>query len=254
VRRALLFLGLAGLAPLLVWGMRGLPAFGSYPGPYGFLLNQVAVAERHATDVVSAVNFDYRAFDTLGEEFILFTSVAGAALLLRREKDEQEEEDDGGETDRDSRRAPPPTSDAVRVFGVALVGLTVAFGLYMISHGAVSPGGGFQGGVILATAPVAVYLAAEARTFHRIAPKTLTEVAEASSAAAYVLVGLAGLVLGVTFLGNVLPLGRAGEVNGAGNIQALNLIVGIEVAAGFVVLLTVFIEEALRRRLGRERR
>ena len=85
-------------------------------------------------------------------------------------------------------------------------------------------------------------------------PVGLTEVAEASSAAAYVLVGLAGLVLGVTFLGNVLPLGRAGEVNGAGNIQALNLIVGIEVAAGFVVLLTVFIEEALRRRLRRERR
>jgi multicomponent Na+:H+ antiporter subunit B len=253
MRRALLFLGLAGLAPLLLWGMRGLPAFGSYPGPYGFLLNQVAVAERHATDVVSAVNFDYRAFDTLGEEFILFTSVAGAALLLRREKDEKDEDGDDGE-DRQASRAPPPMSDAVRVFGVALVGLTVVFGLYMISHGAVSPGGGFQGGVILATAPLAVYLAAEARTFRRIAPKTLTEVGEASGAAGYVIVGLIGLSLGATFLGNVLPLGRAGEVNGAGNIQALNLIVGVEIATGFVVLLSAFIEEALRRRLRREDR
>src|SRR5438105_11680921 len=234
--------------------MRGLPAFGSYPGPYGFLLNEVAVAERHATDVVSAVNFDYRAFDTLGEEFILFTSVAGAALLLRREKDEQEEEDDRGETDRDSRRAPPPTSDAVRVFGVALVGLTVAFGLYMISHGAVSPGGGFQGGVILATAPVAVYLAAEARTFRRIAPKAVTEVAEAAGAASYVATGLLGALLCAHFLCNFLPLGKPGEVNSAGTIEALNVVVGVEVAGGFVLLLTAFIEEALRRRLRREGR
>lgn len=253
MRRALLLAGAAGIAALLAWGMRGLPAFGSYPGPYGFVLNQVTVAERHATDVVSAVNFDYRAFDTLGEEFILFASVAGASLLLRREEDEEEGE--GGEAeDRETGRAPPPTSDAVRVLGVALVPLTVAFGLYMISHGAVSPGGGFQGGVILATAPLAVYLAAEARTFERIAPKLLLEIAEAAGAAGYVLLGLVGLAAGVAFLGNVLPLGHAGEVNGAGNIQALNLIVGFEVAAGFVLLLSAFIEEALRRRLRRERR
>jgi multicomponent Na+:H+ antiporter subunit B len=249
----LLFVGLAGLAALLLWGMQALPPFGSYRGPYGYLINQVAVAERHATDAVSAVNFDYRGFDTMGEEFILFASVAGAALLLRRDEDEEEEEGDD-EEDRDAGRAPPPTSDAVRVFGVALVGLTVAYGLYMISHGAVSPGGGFQGGVILATAPLAVYLAAEARTFRRIAPKTLTEVAESAGASGYVLIGLAGLALSTAFLANVLPLGRAGEVNGAGNIQALNLIVGIEVAAGFVVLLSAFIEETLRRRLRRERR
>jgi multicomponent Na+:H+ antiporter subunit B len=252
MRRALLFAGIAALAPLLLWGMHGLPAFGSYPGPYGRLLNQVAVAERHATDVVSAVNFDYRGFDTLAEEFILFASVAGASLLLRADGSEEAEADDS--EDREPHRAPPPTSSAVRVFGVALVGLTVCFGLYMISHGAVSPGGGFQGGVILATAPISVYLAAEAKVFERIAPKTITETGEAAGAAGYVLLGLVGLATGATFLGNVLPLGRSGEVNGAGNIQALNIIVGLEVAAGFVLLLTAFIEEALRRRLRRARR
>ena len=39
------------------------------------------VAERHATDLVTAVNFDFRGFDTLGEEFILFVSVLGVALI-----------------------------------------------------------------------------------------------------------------------------------------------------------------------------
>ena len=68
------------------------------------------------------------------------------------------------------------------------------------------------------------------------------------------LVGLAGLVVGRTFLENVLPLGTAGEMDGAGTIEVLNVIVGIEIAAGFVVLLTAFIEETLRRRLRREQR
>lgn len=250
MRRALLLLGVAGLVPLLLWGMRGLPAFGSSPGPYGHLLNQVAVAERHATDVVSAVNFDYRGFDTLGEEFILFASVAGTALLLRRERDEEEKEDE----DREPGRTPPPTSDAVRMFGVALVPLTVAFGLYMISHGAASPGGGFQGGVVLATAPLAVYLAAEARTFLRIAPAAVTELAEAAGAASYVVVGLLGTLLAAYFLCNFLPLGKPGEVNSGGTIEALNVVVGVEVAGGFVLLLAAFLEEALRRRLRREGR
>ena len=56
MRRALLFLGMAGVAALLLWGLRGLPRFGSYPGPYGDVLNSFAVGERKATDVVSARN------------------------------------------------------------------------------------------------------------------------------------------------------------------------------------------------------
>jgi multicomponent Na+:H+ antiporter subunit B len=238
---------------LFLWGMAGLPPFGSYPGPYGDLLNSFAVSERKATDVVSAVNFDYRAFDTLGEEFILFVSVAGAALLLRKidEEKEQSNEDPDSE-DREAGRAPPPTSDATRAFGVALVGLTVIFGLYMISHGQTTPGGGFQGGVILATAPLSVYLCANARTFQRIAPRGLVEAAESLAAAAYLLFGLAAVVLGAEFLRNVTPLGEEEKMGSSGNIFWLNLAVGIEVAAGFVLLLSVFIEETLQRRLREE--
>jgi multicomponent Na+:H+ antiporter subunit B len=253
VRAALLAVGGAGLAALLLWGLTGLPSFGSYPGPYGDVLNSFAVGERKATDVVSAVNFDYRAFDTMGEEFILFVSVAGAALLLRKiEERKSESPERSEEEDREAGRAPPPTSDATRAFGVALVGLTVVFGLYMISHGQTTPGGGFQGGVILATAPLSVYLAAEARTFQRIAPRELVEWGESLGAAAYVLLGIAAVVLGAEFLRNVTPLGEEEKMGSSGNIFWLNLGVGIEVAGGFVLLLSVFIEEALERRLREE--
>ena len=91
-RTALFFVGAAGLAVFVLWGYAGLPDFGNYLGPYGDVLNAVAVPERHITDVVTAVNFDYRGFDTLGEEFILFAAVVGVAIILRAQRDEEERE------------------------------------------------------------------------------------------------------------------------------------------------------------------
>ena len=73
---------LAGVVALLVWGLSGLHDFGHYPGPYGKVLAKVAVPERKATDVVSSTTFDYRGFDTLGEEMILFVAALGLVVLL----------------------------------------------------------------------------------------------------------------------------------------------------------------------------
>src|SRR5207248_525557 len=70
----------AGLAALLGWGVAGLPAFGDYHGPYGLVLNQVALGQRHTTNVVAAVVFDYRGFDTMGEELMLFAAFVAPAL------------------------------------------------------------------------------------------------------------------------------------------------------------------------------
>ena len=91
--RILFFLiSAAGFSALYLWGLKGLPAVGHYRGPYGDVLNRVGTYERHVTDIVTAVNFDYRGFDTLGEEFILFMSVVGGMVLLRRQREEQEQE------------------------------------------------------------------------------------------------------------------------------------------------------------------
>src|SRR3954466_7632374 len=74
---------LAGIGTLLLWGFSGLPAFGHYHGEYGHLINTIAVPQRHTANAVTAVVFDYRGVDTLGEEFILFAAVSGVVLLLR---------------------------------------------------------------------------------------------------------------------------------------------------------------------------
>src|SRR5439155_9716605 len=93
VRRALLALGLGGLAATLVAALTGLPDFGHYHGPYGIVLGPLVVPQRHVTELVGAVTFDYRGFDMLGEEFILLLAVAGCAALLRLRRAEREREE-----------------------------------------------------------------------------------------------------------------------------------------------------------------
>ena len=262
VRKAFFLLSVLGFLALYLGGARGLPPLGHYKGPYGDVLNSVATYERHVTDVVTAVNFDYRGFDTLGEEFILFISVMGVALLLRKEEHEgggrgshTEEHDQEKEAEKHAsenqdeatgRRVPRP-SDAARLLTIGLVGPLVLFGLYVVTHGQLTPGGGFQGGVILATAPLLVYLSGSYGVFKRITSHRLIEVSDAIGAGGYALIGFAGMAYGAHFLQNIAPLGTTGNINSGGTIPIINLAVGLEVAAGFVLLLYSFLEEALER-------
>ncbi len=92
---------------MLLIGFTGLPSFGHAHELYGALVNRVEPTLRHATDIVTALNFDIRAFDTLGEEFILFASVTGVTLLLRQLRDEDEDRSaDARDRGAPVRRAP----------------------------------------------------------------------------------------------------------------------------------------------------
>lgn len=249
-RRNLFALGVLGFSVLFLWGLNGLPAFGHYEGVYGITLNRVAVTQRHATNLVAAVTFDYRGFDTLGEEFILFAAVVGVAILLRAQRDEAATPDEEDEETKDESRDAPHTSDAVRVLGLALIGPTVLFGLYIVAHGHLTPGGGFQGGVVLATAALLVYLTGEYVALRRVSPESVTELAESFGAGGYAAIGFIGLLTGQAFLTNVLPLGMTGQLNSSGTILLINLAVGVGVAGGFSLILAEFLEQTL---LVRER-
>ena len=123
--------------------------------------NAAAPHERHIANVISAINYDYRGVDTLGEEFILFTSVIGVGLLLRQERDEGESD----EPDAAPVRDVVEQSEAVRVIGMTFMGFTVLLGIYVVLHGHLTPGGGFQGGSIVATGWMFSYIAGRHHTF-----------------------------------------------------------------------------------------
>jgi multicomponent Na+:H+ antiporter subunit D len=125
-------------------------------------------------------------------------------------------------------------------------------GLYVVAHGYLTPGGGFQGGVLLAAAAALLYLAGSYRGFRSATPEPLLDAAEGAGAGAYAALGVATLAAGSSFLANVLPLGKPGTLASAGTMPILSAAVGVAVAAAFVLLFTEFLEElVLERRRGR---
>lgn len=221
-----------------------LPAWGYYRGPYGDYISRFAVYERHATDAVNAINYDYRAFDTLGEEFILFTSVLGVMLLLRREEAETNKSNSNSKQSAKVHDL-SPLSPTVQAAAVPVILLTILFGFYIGLHGQLTPGGGFQAGVILSSAPFLIYLTQNTNAFIRITSHPSIEFIEALGAASYALIGVASLFIGVPFLTNILPLGQTGDVFSAGTIAVISTSVGIEVTAAFLLVTYTYLQEII---------
>jgi multicomponent Na+:H+ antiporter subunit B len=201
----------------------------------------VVTSRRQVDNTVGGVTFDVRGFDTLGEELILLVAAVGATVLLRAQRGEP----DPGAGDAAEDERGPWTADALRALGAALVGPVLLLGLYVVAHGAVTPGGGFQGGVVLAGALLLVYAAGQALAVRRVRPVALVEVGEAVGAAAFVLIAVGGLVAGGAVMANFLPLGTAGDLRGGGTVPVLNVAVGLEVAGGVTLILTELLDQAL---------
>jgi multicomponent Na+:H+ antiporter subunit B len=240
-RLSLFGVGGTGLAAVLVIGFTGLPDFGDYHGVYGHVIDGIGVTVRHGTDLITALNFDIRAFDTLGEEYILFASVLGIALILRELRGERLNQ----HQDESSEHTFAGASAALRAMVVALIPAVIAIGVYIVVHGQLTPGGGFQGGVILAAGPLPVFVAGRYLRMKRIAPHQVVELGEALGAAGYALVGVSGLVFVGIFFKNFLPLGIPGHLLSGGQMDVASVFVGLEVSGAFLVAWSEFLDQAM---------
>ncbi|MGW3265848.1 MnhB domain-containing protein [Streptomyces sp. NPDC001056] len=234
LRLWLLAAGGTGLAVLLAAACLELPGFGGRAHPYGTRAVHASLA-RHTANTVASVNFDQRAYDTLGEMSILFAAVLGCVVLLRQARDEHRE-----------RPRPAEVARPVRRYALLVVPVALVCGLYVIAHGQLSPGGGFQGGVVAATALHLLYLGADYRALERVRPLGAFETADALSVCAYLVLGLAGVLAGTAFLANtLLPYGTFNTLSSGGTVPLLNAAVGMEVASAVVVLLANFLDQAV---------
>jgi multicomponent Na+:H+ antiporter subunit B len=232
-----------GVAAAMILAFLVMPAFGGKAHPYRD--HAVAAGVAHNTsNVVSSVNFDQRGFDTLGEESILLASVIGVAMLLRPADDETEQRE----------LSPGGVLDATRLGGYVLLPVTAIIGFDVIAHGHLTPGGGFQGGVVLGTGLHLLYVAGRYRALERIRPLGAFEWGEALGAGAFACLGIAGIAAAGAFLANVIPTGNFGDLYSSGTVAVLNGAVGIEVASGTMVLLAKFLEQAIKIRVASEKR
>ena len=103
-----------------------------------------------------------------------------------------------------------------------------------------TPGGGFQGGVIVASGMVLIFLGEGYGGWRRLMPSRLLDACEGSGAALYALCGFASMAMGRPFLQNILPLGTARDVFSGGLMLVENVGVTFAVAGGFAVIFLNF--------------
>jgi multicomponent Na+:H+ antiporter subunit B len=124
----------------------------------------------------------------------------------------------------------------VRTVVRLLFPFTLLFGVYVIAHGHLTPGGGFPGGVIIALSFLMLILAYGIEAAKAKLGSLTVEIAESLGALMIVGLGMIGLVIGAAFLQNVLPHGSPGSLLSAGILPLLYLAVGIEVSAGIITI------------------
>ena len=128
---------------MLIYGVSFLPEFGATGNP---TQNEIVdkfiqdgIDNTGATNFVTGMILDYRAFDTLGESFVLFTAVTCVFILLKELKPKKEKKD-----------LFVLTNDPIlKTCCSLIVPIILLFGIYVILNGSISPGGGFSGGAIV---------------------------------------------------------------------------------------------------------
>jgi multicomponent Na+:H+ antiporter subunit B len=232
-RTALALAALGGLAALLVVAVTGLPDVGHPAGPNSQRVPTLLAGERQTANAVNGVTYDLRGADTLGEELILFAAALGAAVLLRT-------------TARHRPRPPgyerPTSSSALRALAALLVAPVLVLGAYVVTHGHLSPGGGFQGGVVLSAVLLLVYAAGRQAGLRRAGPLPVAETVEAAGAAAFALVGLGGIVFSGALLANFVAHGSLGALLSGGTVPLLSVVTGVEVTGAVALIMLEFVE------------
>jgi multicomponent Na+:H+ antiporter subunit B len=128
-----------------------------------------------------------------------------------------------------------------------IAGIVFLYGIYVIIHGHLTPGGGFAGGVIIAGSFILLILANGSEFINLTREETGTTITENLAILFFLIIALAGMLLGARiFFNNWLPGGKVGELISAGVIPLYNIFVGIEVAASILTIflaLVIFKEE-----------
>lgn len=175
-----------------------------------------------AANLVTAVVVTYRGLDTLGEVTILFLTAAIMAFFLKRGGHESGGSAGNGRNIR-------PSSELLRTAGEFLTPFIFLLGAYVFVNGHLTPGGGFQGGAIMASGLVLMLLSDPLRK----TGVSLFSFAESISGFVYVGIAVAGMFLAGGFLSNniLLPIGEVGQLVSAGVLPIIYILIGLKVGS-----------------------
>ncbi len=174
-------------------------------------------SELSVANVITAIVVNYRGFDTLGEVSVLFLAATGIGSILYRRRKEGEH----------SETISKPSSQLLQAGAKLIYPAILVLGAYVFIHGHLTPGGGFQGGAIIATGFLLMMMSY--KDFHM--NHTVLTWVESLAGITFVGVGIGGLIVGTTFLENFMPVGTLNDLFSGGIIPIIYVAVGFKVAA-----------------------
>ena len=205
--------------------------FGNKREGIGSYFLEHSSTDLQVANTVTAIVVNYRGFDTLGEVTVLFLAATGMGTILFRRRSKH--------TGLNPQRKSPEASKIVQAAGKLLFPAIMILGAYVFIHGHLTPGGGFQGGAIIATGFLLMLISY--RRF-KVEHKYVTWV-ESIAGLSFVTIGLLGIILGPhnSFLENYLNVGKLNDLMSGGVIALVYIAVGFKVGAELTGILDTLI-------------
>jgi len=232
--KRLAFIAVLLIGLLLAWAARDFPVWGDPQAPASsspvsshFIANTGVDTE--VPNMVTAVLADYRGFDTMLETVVVFIAGLAVFSILR-----------GGPNrrTRDRQFVVDFEPDLIVTHTVRLVVPVIQiFALYVLAHGHVSPGGGFQGGVAMGASFILVALSWNLKTALVRFPIDRCFMVAALGIVIYASIGFLSMFFGGEFLdyahlSKVLPVSP--------EMARYHAMLGVEIGVGFTVTAIIF--------------
>lgn len=243
---------------VLIYGSLEFPPWGDPASPAACHVSphyiEKAVEETSVPNLVTAVLADYRGYDTMFETIVIFTAGIASLFMLRNFRKKKEiqtrlyRHTPTGLTLRIARggKFPENSMEFERIDSVwvphdlivkttcrLIVPFAQIFALYVIAHGHHSPGGGFQGGVILGAATILFAVAFSLRAAMGRIGERKTALLSTWGVFMYAFTGLLSLFLGL----NYLDYGALAALPGVGPVSARSYgVLIVEIGVGLAVM------------------
>lgn len=219
------------LSALMLLTAADLPPYGSDTAP---TVNEVAqryveqgTQETGAVNTVAGMILDYRAFDTLGESFVLFTAMCAVTMLMNAPGRRRVRKLDYEVLDYYQ-------DPIIRTVCKFVIPIILVFGVYILLNGHLSPGGGFSGGAIMASALIIYGLVWGGERASKAIPAKVLKIIVLCALGFYACSKTYSFFTGANHLHSIISPGVPGRILSAGLILPLN------VAVGFVVCCTMY--------------
>lgn len=225
---------------VLIATVGSLPKFGSADAP---TVNDTAThyvesgrEETGATNLVAGMILDYRAFDTLGESFVLFAATVAVIILMDAGDAYRKRAGDRNEIVRYH------SDPVIRMAAKFLIPIILMFGIYILFFGHLSPGGGFSGGTIIGAGLILFAMVNGTARARSILRPALIKTVTIASLSFYCLSKAYSFFTGndINSIHSLIKTGNPGDILSAGLILPLNLAVGLVVACTMYSLYALF--------------